>query len=850
MTLAARKLDHAAAGPATLPKVVCVESGHALVVHLAGQLDPRAIEFARTIARDPEHTVVVADIPPDGPIELWHAVAGRLGRRRGGYRLVLGRHSRDTAVMTGQWLAERLNCPVVVSDGDLVLGTGGTLFSSALKGRGWVRFRRSRPPEQDSCRFPTPPWTFAGAEKVWRLGPVSVVEPLPSGVWIRSADRVTEHDRRMLVSALPARQDTLTVVIGAPRARPLPLSEILRFARSAPTEIREKLRFVQYGSVDVLRSCAGQALADRLGAPVTWYAGLPMPDGSLRTVAPDGALTWRCLARELRYQPSTMTTARTMVPQLLSYDSPIPGAPELSPGVYWYTVDSVVEIVQSGLWLRSPTLPGNAAQVRAAPTDPYRAQILVDTTGHGSAPRMERLANDLLVMLDPAMRRMFRVLPVSVLPPVTAEPAAGVVVESSPGDWCESVDSEPAIDTVITTESIDRGTSEALAVLPSALERSEDRTLVIAAPSAGTEKVRPLAPQARSLVAQSPVIGTGAGPGEECDERTGAAATAAEPAVDAPLPVRPRLESSVPDADSAPAPALPPPPALAESAPVPAPSSAVERQRHVASSPSRPRVQPVPASAACAVPPERGLAEERGWLRKTLSSDYDIAASTVSRMLSEVPGLRASVNADEVLADLVAVRLYLTGDVGRLDAAVRSAAAGPHVPLARLVTSGLRRLPSYRGSTQLWATAGQPDLDWYRDRVVVSEWAFLAASTSGRTARPGELEFRIWSLTARRTQLVQPDLANQVLFAPGTSFKVLEVRDEPTPSVLLRELSSAEIDVDGQVKTGRGMFDDLALNGLDQAAQIWAESVDTGGSWPVASAPPGLLPTTMEGTNA
>jgi hypothetical protein len=217
-------------------------------------------------------------------------------------------------------------------------------------------------------------------------------------------------------------------------------------------------------------------------------------------------------------------------------------------------------------------------------------------------------------------------------------------------------------------------------------------------------------------------------------------------------------------------------------------------------------------------------------------------------MLSQVPGLRVGMQAEEVLADLVGVRLYLTGDTAGVDEAVRSAAPGPHVPLARVVTSGLKRLPSYRGATQLWATAGPSELDWYRNRLLVSEWAFLTATTAGRPGQPGQVEFRVWSMTARRTQLIDPSVADQVLFVPGTNFKVLDVRDEPTPVVLLRELSSAEIGEDGQVNTGRSMFDDLALGGLDQAGPAWSKAAATAA--PAASAPPGLLSVALERTSA
>ncbi|QUQ62810.1 hypothetical protein [Kutzneria sp. CA-103260] len=1007
----------------TLPQVACVEAGHALLLHLEGHLNPRALAFARMIAPDPDHTVVVADVPPDGPIELWHAVAALLGRRRGGYRLVLGKHSRDAAVMTGQWLAERLNCPVLVPDGDVVMAPGGALFSSALQGVGWVRFRRGRAPQQDSRHFPIPDWTFPGAEQIWQPGPVSVVEPLPAGVWIRPLESADDQ-RALLISGLVPRSDLMTVVLGSPNSRPVPMAEISRFCHSVPPEHRDRVRFVQYGPVEVLRSSVGQALADQLGAPVTFYAGLPSTEGTVHVVSPEGGLGWRSFARELRYHPRAAAAGRIMPPQLVAYDTPMPGASELSPGVYWYASDAVVEIVQSGLWLRPPVAPVNADHVRTAPSDPRHAAVVFDTSSRHLTDRMQALAGEILATMDPAMRRMFRVLPAAVLIAnshhVPVLPARGMVVESVPGRWtAESVElpadhgvelmaprlalpalpaasvDAPVEATVVVSadmiedadvvdepdavpavaepagpaaagdivDKLDSATVAvpfvAMPVVP-AVDRDDELdspTLsarfvakpaepvvpgastdivlesaviglaggtvdeeppaaepvalpVVEAPSVVatdapatpvTESADPIAvtaePPAAAAIAEPPVV---AEPPAAAGPIAAAAGAGAEPpvvaepaaapepeaapkpivtsAVDAPpaaMPTGLRLESSVPDfgidfaAIAVPAPApkaeapkvesTPQPDAAAilepEPLPEPTPVVAPEPEPVAVAEPEAVAaravaVQPVPAAGACAVPPDRGLTEERAWLRKTLNSQYDVAASTVSRMLSQVPGLRVGMQADEVLADLVGVRVYLTGDSAGLDEAVRSAVSGPHVPLARVVTSGLKRLPSYRGATQLWAAAGESELDWYRNRLLVSEWAFLTATTAGRPAMDGEVEFRVWSMTARRTQLIDPSVDDQVLFVPGTNFKVLEVRDEPNPVVLLRELSTAEIGEDGQVNTGRSMFDDLALGGLDQAAQAWAQVAGAAAARPTASAPPGLLSTAMERTSA
>ena len=832
MMLGTRLRSWATAGNdnTALSKVSRVQAGHALLLHLEDHPNPRAVDFAHAIAPDPDHTLVVLDVPSDGPIELWHAVAGLLGRRRGGYRLVLGTHSRDVAMMTGQWLAERLGCPVLVPDGDVVLAPGGALFSSAPQATGWVRFRKGRAPQQDSRRFPVPDWTFPGTEQIWQPGPVSVVEPLPAGVWIRPLDSADDQ-RALLISGLVPQRDLMTVVLGSPRSRPVPMAEVVRFCHSVPEQHRDRLRFVQYGSVEVWRSSAGQALADQLGAPITFYAGMPSQHGTLHVVAPDGRLGWRSFARELRYQPRTAATGAVVPPQLLAYDSPVGGASELSRGVYWCASDAVVEVVQSGLWLRPPVAPMHADYVRSAPIDPRHGAVVFDTASRQQAERMHKLAGDLVATLDPAMRRMFRVLPANGfvgasthVPLLSPAPASHTVHETTPGRW-----SAP---------------SESLVPLPAA----ED-VFDLDAPTLSAPMVKPPVSTRPPTPARhpEPVVESAA------TESPSVEIAGTELAVDVPsaaMPVGLSLESSVPDFGIDFAEITPPAAVLVpESLPMPA-SKPEPATPAVAAERTAVRVQPVPAAAACAVPPARGLAEERAWLRKTLSAQYDVAASTVSRMLSEVPGLRVGTQADDVLADLVGVRLYLTGDSAGVDEAVRSAAPGSHVPLARVAASGLKRLPSYRGATQLWASVGSSELDWYRDRLLVSEWAFLTATMAGQPARWGEVEFRVWSMTARRTQLIAPSIADQVLYLPGTNFKVIEVRDEPTPVVLLRELSTAEIGEDGKVNIGRCMFDDLALGGLDQAAQAWSQVSGADPARPTASAPPGLLSTATGRTEA
>ncbi len=139
------------------------------------------------------------------------------------------------------------------------------------------------------------------------------------------------------------------------------------------------------------------------------------------------------------------------------------------------------------------------------------------------------------------------------------------------------------------------------------------------------------------------------------------------------------------------------------------------------------------------VPPARGIDGERAWLRQAMSQQYDAAASSVMRVLSEEPGLRGDArgSSSEVLTDLVAVRLYLTGHAQRLDDAVRTATVGPHVPFGRCVAAGLSRLPTYRGATRLRAALADAEWRWYGSRRLVTEWAFCPALATGHARLPG-----------------------------------------------------------------------------------------------------------------
>lgn len=231
-------------------------------------------------------------------------------------------------------------------------------------------------------------------------------------------------------------------------------------------------------------------------------------------------------------------------------------------------------------------------------------------------------------------------------------------------------------------------------------------------------------------------------------------------------------------------------------------------------------------------------------MRRTFSEQYNALAGSVSRVMSESPGLRGRSRTEvaDALTELVAVRLYLSGDSRQADAAVREAAAGPHVPLARCVTAGLRRLPSYRGPALLRTRLGEAERAWYREGRLATEWAFCHART---TLHPGPrgsgaTDVLIWSMTARRTSSLDPAVPDRVLFLPGTAFKVLRTEGS---AVLMRELSSSETTQDGRVRPGdvSTKLDDIAVKGLEKIL----DALERAGTDAAAESadPPGLIVT-------
>jgi hypothetical protein len=743
--------------------------GNATVLHLPDRLSAQAQALAIRVAKDPHYDLVVLDLPPGAPVTLWDAVAEQLPKSRRGVRIVLGGRPRETTALAGQWLAERSGRSVVAPDGVVLTGAGGSLFVHSGRGTGWVRFQPGRPAEWEAKRFPRPRWDSSVFAEEWPTSARGVAEPVPGGMWIRPSglDARQRAHRRLLIEAMPCQHDLVTVAVGCPDAAALSLDDVARLWVRLTPEDRGRVRIVHFGPVATPRDVPlGQALADCLDERVACYNGIPVegaPD--VYTLDHHGGLGRPTFVRELGYLPGK-EEGEPEPPTILGHRAPVPGLPEISPAVYWYAPDAVIEVVQSGLWIRPPFGGANGHAIRSAPSDRAVQHIVYDDQPGQGGERMRMLATDVLARLDPALRQASRVLPANAVPAGPARIHAGG--QAPAGLEPAAFVDEPEVTSVLPAPRP--------ADLSAELSASPFAQPAIAVPGYRLESgtlLPDLAPASEPSAAV-PVVD-----------------------VEPPTPVQQSTVDSAEPADDA-------------------------------------MFQPTPVASASALLPARGIDEERAWLRRTLGQDYGTHANAVARVLSVHPGFHGALNGSsayasaDVVTDAVAVRLHVATHGEAIDLALRTATVGPHVPFARCVVSGLGKLPSHRGATIFAASPTPAQLRLYESRDLVTEWGFIHALTSPCAKQTGNTDVLIWSVTGRRTKLLESDecrTEDRVVFVPGTSFTVLRIQ-APTGDrrgqIVFRELAAGEIDAAGRVDSGRAGIDDLALSSLDAAVERWA----------------------------
>ncbi|MFF9488530.1 hypothetical protein [Streptomyces sp. NPDC014676] len=239
------------------------------------------------------------------------------------------------------------------------------------------------------------------------------------------------------------------------------------------------------------------------------------------------------------------------------------------------------------------------------------------------------------------------------------------------------------------------------------------------------------------------------------------------------------------------------------------------------------------------VPGHVSGAAERAAFRDSAAGAWEGHAAAVSRVLTRMPALRGH-ELEAARTDLVAAHAYLTAGEGPLNhrEVIRDLRTGEGrlLPYAGCLASALRRLPSYRGVALRGGDADGPGPavgTLLHDPAPVSALTGASALPAGAPVR-----YAIWSVTGRKVrQLIDrpggpPEAYEEIVFVPGTGFRVLGVRTVPAgPSVvLLRELpGNATAYMDGSEELSG--LDLKALTHLEEALAKGFRPGD-GPQWP------------------
>ncbi|MFJ8027532.1 hypothetical protein [Streptomyces sp. NPDC096311] len=234
-------------------------------------------------------------------------------------------------------------------------------------------------------------------------------------------------------------------------------------------------------------------------------------------------------------------------------------------------------------------------------------------------------------------------------------------------------------------------------------------------------------------------------------------------------------------------------------------------------------------------PSHRSTAPERNSFRTLAEPVWERHSAAVNRALAGMPALRGEEQ-EAARIDLIALRMYLRNGEGPLshEELTSSLRAGEQrlVPYAGCLASGLGRLPSYRGAV-LRGWGGADGHGKLRPGAVLRDPAPLSGLPldPARKARVAGVGFAIWSITGCRVrQLLDGD--DEIVFAPGTTFRVLDVRTNgAVPLVLLRQLPESH--AASNVLEGA---DESALARLDHA--LIDRMAPGTGDWPGRCAGP------------
>ncbi|WP_329489369.1 hypothetical protein OG618_22685 [Kitasatospora sp. NBC_01246] len=573
---------------------------------------------------------------------------------------------------------------------------------------------------------PPAPAPMAGDERD-PLGGGPLVTELPGGYWLHGESAPDVRSGPLdLATAAPG---TLVLVVGDPGA-PLPaaagVAERLARVRPAPAELLVSAPWAATAALVALTA----ALAAELGRDVRAAVGLPMrtADGcSARVLAADGTPGWEPWLTELTASPG-----RGRV--VASAWRPLPdGTPPDGPALYRAPVAGWrLEAVPAGLWLR-PDEPPRDHGPRLLDPGPDRPLLIV-----GSADRT--VPAEVLAVVDGLL---------------TALTVPGAAV---PGLLLNGPTRAPAPLTAPATEA---ATDAGLPAPPRPTATSTGPS-----PAPG-----PAGQDPDGTDAPGPEAGPALVPAETGPESTGSPGPDTEPTVILPTTSDYAAE------------------------PTTAPGGAGDGDSDSDDTAEVPAVPRLIAPDGAFSSGRPSTAAERAAFRALLGPHFHRYASQAEQVALRLPALRSQPR-DDLKDDLAAVYLHhadtgIPASRAELVAAARRPGGPGSLELyLACLGSGLRRLPNHRGAVLLGSDAGEEVLRHYVRGALLTEPAPVVGTPEADLAPGTSTEFLVWSATGRRTSVIADDGDPEVVFPPGSRFRVLDVlpggEDRPV-RVLLRE---------------------------------------------------------------
>ncbi|MDN3354819.1 hypothetical protein [Actinomadura sp. DC4] len=385
-------------------------------------------ELARFLGGDKANDVFTVVVGADGATaELWARLGTVLdsAREQGAtaVRLALsgaGRPRQDRPALA-QRIADAWGIEVIAPDAGVVIVPGGSMFAigAGAPVRGWRSFTPGAEPLPLGRRSPEPHWQSALARLPAGTVGGCVVEQVPAGILVRSAQAPRSRAAN-LCYAVPVDDDHLTILVGATEGdggAGIPAEDLAALLAALPETIRTAARLAPCGPTDLL--AVGQDTAEILGAEVEVLTGLPLVVGTddepvVRPVLidADAEPTWVPFVEAVVCRPyGADGTDRVPAPQLVRWRSPVAGADHPEPGAIALSDRWQVSVTRAGLAV-GPR--GEAPAFAGRPVSPEQLAIEVNLRGAAADDALFADLSRLLAELGSGVRgfvTLHRVLP-------------------------------------------------------------------------------------------------------------------------------------------------------------------------------------------------------------------------------------------------------------------------------------------------------------------------------------------------------------------------------------------------------------------------------------------------------